>query len=104
MFELKKIKENDRYKNFTFLESPVPFNKLFAGKDYDVVQLHDMTPVSDDDIVGFCGQCEWKDDNLTPLDHDSYTKKMDVFGYEEFPVVDENGNVLKGVDILVEEW
>ena len=99
--ELEKIlKESERYKGFTLLEKPEPFNKHFAGKSYPIVQVHstEIFEVSSGkkDIVGFYGQFEWKNNKITPLDGDSYSETMLVLGYEEFDC-DEG----KGIDILV---
>ena len=96
---LSMAKRSDRYRNFTFLDNPVLFDQLFKGKNYSIVQIHDMTPVGESDIVGFSGDCRWKNGTLTSLDGDSYTEKMPVWAYSEFET-----NETKCLDILVEEW
>lgn len=99
---LKKIiKNSDRYKNFTLLECPVRFKDMQADNDIDVVQLHSIEPCGDD-IVGFCGQCTWKDNVLSPLDGDTYYDTMLVYGYEWWS--NEEEGVKRGLDILVEDW
>ena len=96
------IKSSDRYKDFTLLPSPMPFKELFEDQTSDCIQLHDMHFCGDDDIVGFCGQCKWENNQLTPLDGDTYYDDMLVYGYSWFENKEEN--VLSGLDILVSDW
>jgi hypothetical protein len=100
MVNLDLIKKNDRYKNCILLEKPVMFCSLFNDKDYDLVQVHDMNVYDEDKIIGFSGVFKWENNQIIPLDYDSYTPEMTVIGYEEFPT--KNGR--KGLDILVESW
>ena len=102
--ELEKIlKESGRYKDFTLLEKPEPFNKFFTDKNYPIVQVHStqiFETSGKKDIVGFYGQFEWKDNKITSLDGDSYSETMLVFGYEEFDCEEDIG-----IDILVgNDW
>ena len=91
---------DDRYKNFTYLDEPEEFCELFKDQNYDVVQVHDMTPITGlGSIVGFAGQFKWQDNKLTPLDGDSYTSHMTVSGYNKF-----NSNGSKCLDVLSEDW
>lgn len=111
---VKKILENsERYKNFTILQVPIIFKDLFPNEDFDVIQLHSIQTVvpseelkedmSYDPFVGFCGQCRWQDKVLFPLDGDTYTPNMPVFGYERWSR--EEKGIKKALDILVgEEW
>ena len=96
---IKYLKGATRYKGFTLLEDPVRFNDLFAGKEYEKVQLFCTDTIENDgDVVGicgFCGICSWKNGKITPLDGDSYNSEMAVYGYEEW------GNGEKGIDVLV---
>jgi len=92
----EKIRNIDRYCSFTVLDTPQVFRSFFAGKDFDVVQLHSLYPV-DDGIVGFCGVCSWESGKLKSLDGDSYSEEMTVYGYREWS--DEEAS--KGLDILV---
>ncbi len=85
------IKTLPRYRNFTFLDSPVPFSTLFKDTDFQVVQVHDSATVSHPlnsdntfDIIGFVGEFEWRDNEIVPLDGDSYTPNMSVIGYDKF--------------------
>lgn len=95
--ELKSIlAANERYSDFTLLDTPVPFAVWAKDKNYPTVQVHDTTLYKFDygtDIIGFVGIFEWKDNVLTPLDGDTYNELMPVIGYEE----DEDT-----LDILVE--
>lgn len=91
---------NERYSDFTLLDSPVPFSEWAKDKNYPTVQVHDTTVYEWDggtDIVGFAGVFAWEDNRLTSLDGDTYNPDMPVIGYEEFD---------GGVDILVKggEW
>jgi hypothetical protein len=105
--ELKEIISTlERYKDFTILDNPVIFSDLFVNKNIDVVQLHSTQIINMDDhkdIVGFCGQCEWKNNQIKSLDGDSYSDNMKVYGYEWFS--NEEEGIRVGVDILVgEDW
>ena len=98
--KIKAIKNLERYKDFTFLGHIEDFSEVFKGKDFDIVQVHDTTLISDGkDIVGFAGAFKWEGNKLTPLDGDSYTSHAQIFGYEEFK---KDG--MKGLDVLAEEW
>lgn len=95
---LKELTNLERYKDFTILDKPIPFETLFANQNIACVQLHSIEPCGDD-IVGFCGVCSWKDNEIHPEDGDTYSAKMPVYGYSWFTV---NGE--KVLDILVDEW
>ena len=69
---------SERYRDFTMLETPVPFNILMEGRNISIVQVHDATPVGNNDIVGFAGVFCWKDGQAVPLDGDIYNKSMTV--------------------------
>ena len=94
------VKTNDRYKGFTLYSKPIPFKHtpLFSDK-YVCIQIHDITPIGDHDIVGFSGVCKVKGNKIVPLDRDSYSPNMVVVGYSEFM----NGDSLC-LDLLVENW
>ena len=70
--ELKEIILNDeRYKDFTILDNPVPFNEFAKDQDIQLVQLHSTQIIQVGDkspykkfIIGFWGQFEWKNNNL----------------------------------------
>ena len=106
MENLKEIlQKSDRYKNFTILDNPVRFKDMFAGENIDVIQIHSVYILNMkgyQDIVGFCGQCVWKDNILSALDGDSYSDDMLVYGYEWF--TNEKEDITKGLDILVEDF
>ena len=94
------LKNNERYKGFTILDEPVKFNKFFVDKNIDTVLLHSIEICDDGDILGFCGACKWKNNTLTPIDHDTYYEDMLVYGYEWWENKEEGINV--GLDILVD--
>ena len=85
--ELKqRVSNNDRYKDFTFLEKPTEFDKtdLFSDK-YAEIQLHDGKGIPGyPDVVGFCGVFKIENGEINSLDGDSYDPKMIVVGYQEF--------------------
>ena len=86
-----------RYKNVKILETPTKFCDITEFKNKDiVVQVHDTTSIFDDaNVVGFCGQFNWKNNHIISLDGDSYDHNMLVHGYEITP---------EYVDVLVENW
>ena len=91
---------SERYRDFTMLETPVPFDLLMEGRNISIVQVHDATPVGDHDIVGFSGVFCWKDGQAVPLDGDIYNKSMTVLGYSWFTVDDT-----QCLDVLVKgDW
>lgn len=109
--ELKEIILNDgRYKDFTILDNPVPFNEFAKDQDIQLVQTHSTQIVQVGNeppykkfIIGFCGQFGWKDNKLNSLDGDSYSDSMMVLGYEWF--TNEEKGITKGLDILTgEDW
>lgn len=106
--ELRNFIENtDRYKSFTLLDEPKPFNEIFKDKDFDHVQTHSTQmfeiPGEGKDIIGFSGVFAWKNNQLTSLDHDTYSESMPILGYDYFS--NEKFNVHNGLEILVgENW
>lgn len=98
------VEKEERYKDFAFLEKPMPFNTVFKNTDISTVQVHSSHIIEQDDyvgLVGFCGVFSWKDNKLTPLDGDSYNEKMSVLGFSWFK--DDDGN--RCLDILVgNDW
>ena len=97
-----------RYETFVFFnkpkDKPMPFNKLMKDEDIDVVQLHSLQTYKDEgheDIIGFVGAFEWKNNTLKPCDGDSYNPECLVYGYDWFKTKDNK----RGLDILVgEDW
>ena len=103
--ELKELLKNDsRYNNFIVLDKPVKFKEKFANKNAEVVQLHSIyIGGKGEGICGLCGQCSWKDNILSPLDGDTYTEDMTIYGYEWWS--NKEKGVEKGLDILVyNDW
>lgn len=96
------VKNNVRYCTFTFLDEPVWFDEYFKDTDFDRVQIHDMTKIKPDrdEIFGFVGSFEFKDNIIESLDGDSYTSHMQIYGYEKF-FDEEDGDA---IDILVFKW
>jgi len=96
--DLNKVLLLDRYKNFTILDEPVVFCEWQKDNNIDLVQLHSLQDCGGD-IIGFCGIFEWKNNELKPLDGDSYSKYTEVYGYSWFFRDDK-----KCLDILVKAW
>ena len=83
------IKHDAEYSDYIILDNPAPFNEMYANRDIPRVQLYSTQVFTVDGvehIVGFCGVFEWKNNEIIPLDGDSYSDKLHVLGYEE----DEN--------------
>ena len=99
--DINRIKNHPRYNKFAFFESPVWFEEYFKDKDYSIVQLYDIRPISEHipDPIGFVGKFKWKSNKLTPLDGDSYTEHMPIYGYHEF---EHDGQTF--VSVLTDEW
>ncbi len=100
--ELKqRVSNNERYKDFIFLEKPTEFDKtdLFSDK-YAEIQLHDVSEIPGyPDVVGFCGVFKIEDGKINSLDYDSYDPQMIVVGYQEFTHNDE-----VCLDLLTTGW
>lgn len=98
-FNIKEtLRANDRYKDFWFFRNPQDFSKCFKDQNFEVVQLHDIT-IKNGALIGFCGTFKWENNQIIPIDGDSYTKHMNIIGYKIF---EHEGK--KCTDILVEEW
>ena len=92
------IKKDPRYSEFTLLDKPTPFNKLFENKDLYIVQLHSIKEIGES-IIGFVGEFNWENNKITPLDGDSYSQEMPVYGYMYFKYKNR-----KCLDILIRVW
>ena len=107
----KYISSDERYKNFILLhdgEDLIDLLKHVLRVDnIPLIQVHSIEPVEDDkgkiiNIVGFVGQCAYKDGEIISLDGDSYSPKMTVYGYEWFDYnTTEVDGLGLGLDILV---
>ncbi len=102
MLKLDVVRKNERYKDFTYLEKPIPFQELYKNKELPLVQVHDIEwEQGMKGFAGFCGSFSWKDGVITPEDHDTYNENMLVYGYHEFETQDEE----RGLDILTDhDW
>lgn len=102
--ELKQL-INERYAecDLTFLDSPVPFCKMFKDKSYDMVQVYSSQVIDFGDgkknIVGFSGVFKWEDNKLISLDGDTYSEKYEVIGYETW--ANEAEGVKSGLSIWI---
>lgn len=103
------ITKNKRYSKFIILDTPIPLKTLFKDKDIKLLQFHDITPIDEDNIIGFCGQCTWKNNTLIPLDGDIYNENPLVYGYEENAAMTIHPLfgyicIQNIVNILVKDW
>ena len=97
------LEKSERYNMFTILDEPVKFSELYKDTDIQLVQVHSIEPVGDDDIVGFCGVFRWERNHLSPLDGDIYNPDVLVQGYSWFSA--EDNPDAKCLDILVgNDW
>lgn len=95
MFDKDYVLSLDRYKDCTILDTPVKFCELFKNEDIPYVQEHDVT-CYDWGIVGFSGVWSWINGECKPLDGDSYSADILVYGYRWF---EKEGS--RYLDILV---
>lgn len=97
------VKEEKRYSGFTLLSTPEKFSDFFKDTDalyVQVLSMHHPKELPEGEVLGFCGVFAWKENELAPLDGDSYSPDMTVYGFKWFS--DKNG---KGLDILVgDDW
>lgn len=100
--DIKRVKKDPRYRGFYYFKEPTIFSEYFKDYDYDIVQVHDINPITEKipDPVGFVGVFEWKSNTITPLDGDSYTSQMPIWGWHEFTSKDG----LRCIDILTDKW
>lgn len=85
---------NERYSSFIPMHEPKKFSEWQANKEIELVQVHSF-------LCGFCGAFSWKNNQLTPIDHDTYNPNMVVHAYEWFTLSD--GTI--GLDIIVgNDW
>lgn len=99
--DIKRIKNNPRYEDYIFLDEPVWFEEYFNDKDYPIVQIHDINPISSrlPDPIGFVGRFRWKANEIISLDGDSYTSHMLIYGLDEF---EYEGQTC--LNILTDRW
>lgn len=99
MYEvIQNLKNHDRYKDFIFFDKEVKFSDFFKDKTIEMIKVHDVTPIFDNaDIIGYAGEFHWENNEITPLDGDSYNQDMHIWGYHE---LDPNGYI----EILTEDW
>lgn len=86
-----------RYKDFVFLKEPVEFSILFKDIDFPEVQVH-AGAVIFDTLVGFMGAFKWTHNTITPLDGESYSTEMLVYGFRIFR---DGVSLENNLDILV---
>jgi hypothetical protein len=70
------------------LEEPQKFNELFRDQDLSIVWVYWKE-------IGFCGAFSWKNNTVIPLDYDSYSENMTVYGYER---IEDSVDILVGND------
>ena len=103
MIDLNIIRKQDRYKGFIYFKKPVKFDEYFKNQTFDLVQLHDIDIAPCGSFIGFCGSFSWQNNTIKPLDGDSYTPNMNIFGFREF-AYDDHDEEMSGLDILTDSW
>ena len=95
---INELKQNEDFKDYAILARPAKFNELFKYRNFTRVQVRSIIKIKAiDDILGFCGVFEWKDNEALSIDGDSYNKEVEVYGFYEY----EKGEI----DILVgNDW
>lgn len=81
----KVIKNDEEYNGFTIFDKPAKFKDIYINKDIPRVQLYSInvyTVAGEEHVMGFCGVFEWKDNKIIPIDGDSYSDNLSVYGYE----------------------
>lgn len=81
---IDKMKELERYKDFVYLDEPEVFCVLFKDQDADLVQVHDMNGIMQDDPVGFFGDFGWQHNEIVWDDGDGYSLVEAIYGYRWF--------------------
>ena len=118
--DIKKYLLSDAgYKNFTFIDYGVSLTDLLEEdlledkeieNDGLLIQIHSIESLRDKEdnvngIVGFVGQCEFKNGKIAPLDGDTYNPEMTVYGYNWFTYSNPDMGSGRGLDILVgSDW
>ena len=101
MINVDKVFTLTKYKRFTRLIEPLPFNEVFKNTNIELVQVHCIEWCMPSDIIGFCGTFKYENNEIISLDGDSYNKEALVYGYNWF----ENEDNIKCLDILVgDDW
>lgn len=97
------LNKSDKYNKFHILEKPAPFKRLLENQNFDYVALHSLQTWGEgDNIIGYVGEFEWKDNKVISLDGDSYYDDFLVYGYLNHIHTDTNEI---GLEVLVgDDW
>ena len=95
---LSKVKEDERFKDFTYFDEPKWFDEFAKDIDFARVEIIDMRPAFDS-VIGFVGVFEWKSNTIKPLDGDSYMAHMPIYGIDEFTI-----NEQRCISIITDKW
>ena len=72
------------YNGFTILSNTTPFNELFSDMDFGAVDVYLITNLSPyEKIITFAGKFKWQNNQIEPLDGDSYSNNLKVFAYKK---------------------
>lgn len=95
--DIKEIAEKEhQFKSHIFLDDPVSFSELFKDKNINVVDVYSI--YSAEMGSTFCGTFRWKNNDIRPLDGDTYNKDMLVYAYKFYESKDKD---ISGLSILV---
>ena len=72
------------YNGFTILSNTTPFNDLFPDMNFDAVDVYLIVNKSPyEKIITFAGKFKWINNQIVPLDGDSYSNNSKVFAYKK---------------------
>ena len=85
------------YEMFTFFEYPeiVSFNDFFRDKDFQFVQVYNFSKATKSGMtMMYRGVFSWKNNEIIPLDGNSYDKEMNLCGFCILSSVKTNAEIL----------
>lgn len=96
------LKNDKRYARFNFFNRYETFKDIFYNKNYDVVNIYDMTFIFIlNNIVGLVGSFKYQDNSIRYINmaKEKYNENMKVYGFNEY--ISEGKMCL---DILATDW
>ena len=101
--QVVEILKNDKeYSRFNFFNKYEIFKEVFSNKNYDIVNIYDMTFIFIlNNIVGLVGSFKYQDNFIRYIDtsKEKYNENMKVYGFSEY--ISEGKRCL---DILATDW
>lgn len=81
---LSVVRKHERYQDFTFFDETESLHEFFDDKDFAFIQMFDITPVGDDNVVGFSGTFKWNGNTLSSLDGENDVSEAEIYGFRQF--------------------